>query len=234
MPEAERTELIEPVTRWVLNEALRQQRIWHDARPRSDDGRQHLRPQPRPHSDLPETVAELTETWGIAADRLTLELTEGALIEAAAPEVLTPAARHGQRLSIDDFGTGYSSLAYLQRLPVDEIKIDRSFVMRLSAASDDAVIVRSTIDLAHNLGLTVVAEGVEDEQSLDMLVDYGCDSAQGYFFAARARPTSLSPGWPSPRSAPRPGRWAWAARRRSARPPGASRKAGDSGATGPT
>ena len=88
-----------------------------------------------------------------------------------------------ERLSIDDFGTGYSSLVYLQRLPVVELKIDRSFVMSLSSAPDDAVIVRSIIDLAHNLGVKVVAEGVEDAAALAMLIDYGCDAAQGYFFS---------------------------------------------------
>jgi EAL domain-containing protein (putative c-di-GMP-specific phosphodiesterase class I) len=128
-------------------------------------------------------VAELTETWGTPPEQLVLELTESAVIEAAAPEILDRLHGMGERLSIDDFGTGYSSLAYLQRLPVDEIKIDRSFVMRLEEETDQAVIVRSTIDLAHNLGLTVVAEGVEDQTPLDMLVAYGCDSAQGYFFS---------------------------------------------------
>jgi diguanylate cyclase len=125
----------------------------------------------------------LTETWGTVPGTLTLELTEGALIEAGAPDVLTRLHGMGERVSIDDFGTGYSSLAYLQRLPVDEIKVDQSFVTTLAAASDDEVIVRSTIDLAHNLGLTVVGEGVEDEAVLEMLVAYGCDSAQGYLFS---------------------------------------------------
>jgi EAL domain-containing protein (putative c-di-GMP-specific phosphodiesterase class I) len=133
-------------------------------------------------SDLPDTVAELTERWGTAPDRLTLELTEGALIEAAAPDVLARLHDMGERLSIDDFGTGYSSLAYLQRLPVDEIKVDKSFVTSLATTNDDAIIVRSTIDLAHNLGMKVVAEGVEQEHVLTTLVDYGCDAAQGYFF----------------------------------------------------
>ena len=98
----------------------------------------------------------------------------------------------GQRVSVDDFGTGYSSLAYLQRLPVDEIKVDRSFVTGLAPASDEEVIVRSTIDLAHNLGLTVVGEGVEDEHVLDMLVAYGCDSAQGYLFSRPCAAEELS------------------------------------------
>jgi diguanylate cyclase len=110
------------------------------------------------------------------------ELTEGALIEAAAPDVLARLHDMGERLSIDDFGTGYSSLAYLQRLPVDEIKVDKSVVTSLATTNDDAIIARSTMDLAHNLGMKVVAEGVEQEHVLTTLVDYGCDAAQGYFF----------------------------------------------------
>ena len=100
----------------------------------------------------------------------------------------------GQRISIDDFGTGYSSLAYLHGLPVDELKIDKSFVMRLAADSDSAVIVRSTIELAHNLGLTVVAEGVEDQAALDLLIEYGCDSVQG-FFLGRPCPADELAAW---------------------------------------
>jgi diguanylate cyclase (GGDEF)-like protein/PAS domain S-box-containing protein len=180
MPEVERTELITPVTRWVLNEALLQQRTWREEGVDLTMAVNISAHSLRHNSDLPDLVAELTKTWGTAPDRLILELTESALIEAAAPDILGRLHSMGERMSIDDFGTGYSSLAYLQRLPVDELKIDRSFVTRLAAASDDAVIVRSTIDLAHNLGLTVVAEGVEDQIAMDLLVGYGCDSAQGY------------------------------------------------------
>ena len=115
--------------------------------------------------------------------------------------MLTRLHSMGEKLSIDDFGTGYSSLAYLQRLPVDELKIDRSFVTSLADVSDDAIIVRSTIDLAHNLGLKVVAEGVEDEAVMRILTEYGCDAAQGYFFS-RPFPLRRSPsGWRY--------RWAW-------------------------
>jgi diguanylate cyclase (GGDEF)-like protein/PAS domain S-box-containing protein len=182
MPEVESTDLIAPVTRWVLNEALHQQRLWRDD---GIDLTMAVNISARslgPRSSLPDNVEELTETWGTPPDRLILELTEGALIEAAAPDILGRLHKMGERLSIDDFGTGYSSLAYLQRLPVDEIKIDKSFVTSLSVGGDDAVIVRSTVELAHNLGLTVVAEGVEDDVAMDMLVGYGCDRAQGYFF----------------------------------------------------
>ena len=184
MPEVESTELIGPVTKWVLNEALRQQHAW---RAEGIDLTVAVNISGRSlgaRSSLPDAVRQLTETWQTPPGRLILELTESALIEASAPEILGRLHGMGETLSIDDFGTGYSSLAYLQRLPVDELKIDKSFVTGLSAtAGDDAVIVRSTIDLAHNLGLTVVAEGVEDEAAKEMLIGYGCDRAQGYFFA---------------------------------------------------
>ncbi|HWF49577.1 MAG TPA: EAL domain-containing protein [Solirubrobacteraceae bacterium] len=183
MPEAERSELIEPLTKWVLNEALRQQRMWCDA---GFDLTMAVNVSARSltrHSDLPDTVAELTETWGIPPGRLILELTENAIIDDDVAQVLDVLHAMGEGLSIDDFGTGHSSLAYLQQLTIDEIKIDRSFVMNLPSVVDDATIVRSTIELAHNLGLTVVAEGVEDEAALEILVEDGCDLAQGYFFS---------------------------------------------------
>jgi diguanylate cyclase (GGDEF)-like protein/PAS domain S-box-containing protein len=183
MSEVESTELIGPVTKWVLNEALRQQHAW---RAEGIDLTVAVNISGRSlgaRSSLPDAVRQLTEAWSTPPGRLILELTESALIESSAPEILSRLHGMGETLSIDDFGTGYSSLAYLQRLPVDELKIDKSFVTGLSTAGDDAVIVRSTIDLAHNLGLTVVAEGVEDEAAKEMLVGYGCDRAQGYFFA---------------------------------------------------
>ena len=135
------------------------------------------------HSQLPELVVKLTEESGIEPARLTLELTESASIDADVAQGLERLHAMGERLAIDDFGTGHSSLVYLQQLTIDEIKIDRSFVMNLPSVAADAVIVRSTIDLAHNLGLTVVAEGVEDEAALEILIAGGCDSAQGYFFS---------------------------------------------------
>jgi diguanylate cyclase (GGDEF)-like protein/PAS domain S-box-containing protein len=190
MPEVERTHLISPVTRWVLDTALRQQRLWRDEGLDLTMAVNVSARSLRKASTLPDTVAELTQLWATPPGALTLELTESALIADAAPGVLTRLHTMGE-LSIDDFGTGYSSLAYLQRLPVNEIKIDRSFVMNLGSGSDDEIIVRSTIDLAHNLGLSVVAEGVEDESVAAMLISYGCDAAQGYLFAPPAAAEDL-------------------------------------------
>jgi EAL domain-containing protein (putative c-di-GMP-specific phosphodiesterase class I) len=110
----------------------------------------------------------------------------------AALQVLEQLAETGVALSIDDFGTGYSSLAYLRRLPVEEVKIDRSFVRHMASEEGDHVIVRSTIDLASNLGLTVVAEGVEDGETLEQLAGLGCNEAQGYFISRPLPAADLS------------------------------------------
>jgi diguanylate cyclase (GGDEF)-like protein/PAS domain S-box-containing protein len=193
MPEAGRSELIEPLTSWVLDEALKQQREWRDA---GLDLTMAVNISARSltrGSSLPDTVAQLTDTWKVSPGTLILELTENALIDAEGPVVLELLHAMGERVAIDDFGTGHSSLVYLQRLPIDEIKVDRSFVMNLATVSSDAVIVRSTIDLAHNLGLTVVAEGVEDEVALGMLIEYGCDCVQGYLFSRPLPAEALTP-----------------------------------------
>jgi diguanylate cyclase (GGDEF)-like protein/PAS domain S-box-containing protein len=183
MPEAERSELIEPLTKWVLDEALGQQRLWRDAGLQLTMAVNISARCLIPGSHLPDVVSKLTDSWGIAAGDLILELTESAVIDAGVPSVLDLLHAMGEHLAVDDFGTGHSSLVYLQRLPIDQIKIDRSFVVNLASVPADAIIVRSTIDLAHNLGLTVVAEGVEDEAAHAMLVEYGCDAAQGYYFS---------------------------------------------------
>jgi EAL domain-containing protein (putative c-di-GMP-specific phosphodiesterase class I) len=118
----------------------------------------------------------------VPAEAFCLEITESAIMDdpTRALTTLNRLSDLGFKLSIDDFGTGYSSLAYLKRLPVDELKIDKSFVLSMEKDLDDAKIVRSTIDLAHNLGLTVVAEGVENAKAWDMLRELNCDDAQGY------------------------------------------------------
>ena len=130
------------------------------------------------------------------ADAFCLEITESAIMDdpQRAQGTLIRLSELGFKLSIDDFGTGYSSLAYLKRLPVDELKIDKSFVMNMEKDEDDAKIVRSTIDLAHNLGLTVVAEGVENGLIWSKLRDLSCDEAQGYFMS-KPLPASDFPAW---------------------------------------
>jgi diguanylate cyclase (GGDEF)-like protein/PAS domain S-box-containing protein len=183
MAEVECHELMVPITKWVIGEAIRTLRGWRDAGydlTMAVNLGAHCLAQ---GAHLFETVDELTAKWDIPPDRLTFELTESALIDTAVPGLMARLEGMDERLSIDDFGTGYSSLVYLQRLPVVELKIDRSFVTSLVSNTADAVIVRSIIDLAHNLSVQVVAEGVEDEQTMDMLVGYGCDAAQGYYFS---------------------------------------------------
>jgi diguanylate cyclase (GGDEF)-like protein/PAS domain S-box-containing protein len=196
MAEVERSELLAPLTQWVLNEALRQQRAWHDDGIDLTVAVNISAHSLTASSKLLASLEQTQKNWDTQPDRLILELTESALIESDAPRLLTQVHDMGIGLSIDDFGTGYSSLSYLRRLPVDEIKIDRSFVTSLASRGeddDDAVIVRSTIELAHNLGLTVVAEGVEDDVALDMLGKYQCDRAQGYFLGRPCPAEELTP-----------------------------------------
>ncbi|HZG21338.1 MAG TPA: EAL domain-containing protein [Herbaspirillum sp.] len=133
--------------------------------------------------ELPATFGAILERHGLTPAALCLEITESAIMDdpARAQNTLDRLAAMGFALSIDDFGTGYSSLAYLKRLPVRELKIDKSFVMKMAQDQDDAKIVRSTIDLGHNLGLRVVAEGVESQEVWFLLRQMGCDQGQGYF-----------------------------------------------------
>jgi diguanylate cyclase len=182
IPLAEQTGLIRPLSRWVLNEALRQSRAWQDADlylPLSVN----LSTRDLLDSQLPELVAGLLERWNVAPSALKLEITESAVMMDAerAIEVLGRLRAMGVRIAVDDFGTGYSSLSYLKRLPVDELKIDGSFVRNIASDENDIAIVRSTIGLAHDLGLSVVAEGIEDRESWDVLARLGCDVVQGYY-----------------------------------------------------
>jgi diguanylate cyclase (GGDEF)-like protein len=183
IPVVENSELMVPITKWVINEALRQMRTCRD------QGYDLSMAVNLPASclghgaGLLEDVDEMTSRWGVPPHRLTFELTESALLDTDGPELLARLQGMEEHLSIDDFGTGYSSLVYLQRLPVAEIKADRSFVTTMSSATDNAVIVRAIIDLAHNLSRKVVAEGVEDKTTMELLSAFGCDAAQGYYFS---------------------------------------------------
>ena len=164
--------------------------------------------------DFVREVATLLAQTGMPASALTLEVTESSVMSDPVKATAVLASLHdlGIDLSVDDFGTGYSSLAYLQRLPVDEVKIDKSFVLDLATEKGNVAIVRAIVDLGHNLGLRVVAEGVEDQRSMDILASLGCDTAQGYL-VSRPLPTEVFEQWlaapthgPSPITAalPRP------------------------------
>ena len=180
---AEQSGAIKLLTAEMIRQSLRQCAVWR--REGLDLG---LSVNVSPwalSADLVHTVARELAESGVDPDRLTLELTESSIMQDPARTIgiLDDLARLGVTISVDDFGTGYSSLAYLKRLPVREIKIDRSFVMHMTAEKVDAAIVRSTVELSHTLGLRVVAEGVEDQLSLAHLKDWGCDLAQGYYFS---------------------------------------------------
>ncbi|MDX5363599.1 MAG: EAL domain-containing protein, partial [Pseudazoarcus pumilus] len=181
IPFAEQTGFIRHITLWVLEQAARQ---WQALQPAQGQFRIAVNLSTRDLLDLefPERIAALCARHDTPTAGLCLEITESAIMDdpQRAEATLNRLAALGFKLSIDDFGTGYSSLAYLKRLPVNELKIDRSFVMAMESDESDATIVRSTIDLAHNLGLTVVAEGVENDAALAALRALRCDDAQGY------------------------------------------------------
>jgi diguanylate cyclase (GGDEF)-like protein/PAS domain S-box-containing protein len=184
IPVAQQTGLIKPLTLYVINEALRQCREWQDAGVRLAIA-VNLAARSLVDPDFPAQVAGLLDRWTVEPSLLELEITESAMLTdpARTREILQQLNDMNVRISIDDFGTGYSSLAYLKRLPVSEIKIDRSFVMNMDTDEDDDTIVRSTIDLGRNLGLDVVAEGVETAETWDRLVALGCTAAQGYYLS---------------------------------------------------
>jgi len=192
IPSAEQTNLIKPLTAWVLNEALGQVHAWSKAGIEIGVS-VNLSARNLLDAELPDAVAELLRTWQVPPEKLSLEITEGTIIANEGEETLRRLHDTGVQISVDDFGTGYSSLAYLKRLPVSEIKIDKTFVQDMATNRDGAAIVRSTIDLGHNLGLTVVAEGVEDEPTAELLREYGCDFIQGFLISHPAAPGPLGP-----------------------------------------
>jgi diguanylate cyclase (GGDEF)-like protein/PAS domain S-box-containing protein len=184
IPLAEQTALIQPLTEWVLDAALRQHDAWRKLGlelPVAVNFSMRNLLDPR----IVDTVAESLGRWRVAPAALEVEITESSIMAdpARTSGVLRSLRALGVRIAIDDFGTGYSSLAHLKQLPVDVLKVDRSFVCDMLADDSDRIIVRSTIDLAHNLGLRVVAEGVESEATAALLAQLGCDQAQGYHFS---------------------------------------------------
>jgi diguanylate cyclase len=192
IPLVERTGVSTLLTEYVLTGVTRQLQTWRDAGVEIDvTVAVNLTMFDLLDTSLPAKVAALLEDSGVEPDRLELEITERVIMAdpVRVRSVVEQLKETGVRIAIDDFGTGYSSLSYLKTLPVDVIKIDRTFVMGMMEDESDRAIVRSTIDLAHNLGLSVVAEGVDSRDTLDELARYGCDMAQG-FFIARPQPAA--------------------------------------------
>ena len=195
IPLAEHTGLIKPLTRFVLETAVRQCVAWRDAGTPvlmavNISMRNLLEPE------LADTVARMLVQAGLPAGLLKLEVTESAIVSdpERAVHALDRLVDLGLLVSVDDFGTGYSSLTRLRSLPVHEVKIDRSFVRHLAERADDRAIVRAVIGLGHDLGLRVVAEGVEDEASWRLLESFECDLVQGYYLA-RPMPAEAMTPW---------------------------------------
>jgi EAL domain-containing protein (putative c-di-GMP-specific phosphodiesterase class I)/CheY-like chemotaxis protein len=185
IPSLERLNLIEPLGTWVLMEACAQTGRWQAAGLEPPVVAVNLSARQFESGALVERVLQAVSAGTIAPDRLELELTESLLMRHVDDVVHTLAQlhEHGVRLSVDDFGTGYSSLAYLKQFPLDAVKIDRSFIRDITADPNDASITRAIITMAHQLKLKVIAEGVETEGQLKLLVANQCDEIQGYFFS---------------------------------------------------
>jgi diguanylate cyclase (GGDEF)-like protein len=194
IPLAEHTGLIRPLTLFVLDKALAQCRTW------ADEGvpvgiAVNLSVRNLYDPSFADEVSKMLAAHGVPAERLEFEITESVIMAdpMRAMAVLARLSDLGVGLSLDDFGVGYSSLAYLKRLPVTEIKIDKSFVMNIANDESDAMIVRSTIGLARSLGMRVVAEGVECEETWTRLVALGCDVAQGYYLCKPGPAAEITP-----------------------------------------
>jgi diguanylate cyclase (GGDEF)-like protein len=195
IPLAEQSGIISELTWWVMDVAIRQARVWHERGQRLGVS-VNIAARTLLEADLLDRLARMLASEGVAPQWLTLELTESSIMAdpIRSEKVLAALGDLGLRVAIDDFGTGYSSLTRLKQLPIHVVKIDRSFVISMSVDEGDHAIVRSTIELARNLGHTVVAEGVENQVTWDTLADLGCDWAQG-FVLARPMPAATFDGW---------------------------------------
>jgi diguanylate cyclase len=184
IPLAEQTGLIQSLSAWVLETAIKQCANWLQ-RGIQLSMSVNLSAYNLQEIDLPTRIACLLERYALPARYLCVEVTESAVMTdiEQAMEILNQISEMGIKISVDDFGTGYSSLAYLKNLPVNELKIDRIFVKQMITNRIDATIVQSTVRMARDLGLKVVAEGVEDQETSNLLADYGCDCGQGYFWS---------------------------------------------------
>ena len=187
IPVAEETGLIHDLDMWILRQACSQMRRWHTAYPSDPPLAISVNVSPRQFAEphLVEEIAGVLEETGLQPSSLRLEITEGVLMDdqELARDILTRLKALGVGLKIDDFGTGYSSLAYLAQLPFDTMKIDRSFTVQLWGGDCNSQIVKSILDMAHTLGMEVVAEGVEDNEQITRLISLGCEFGQGFLFS---------------------------------------------------
>jgi diguanylate cyclase (GGDEF)-like protein len=195
IPVVEQSGSISLLTRWVFNQVVKQCKQWQQLGLQIDVG-VNLSALDLRDVDLPVTLKQLLDKYNVPASQLVLEITESSVMrdETVARDILGRFRDMGMRIAIDDYGTGYSSLAQIKNLPVTELKIDKSFVMNLHQDNDDAVIVKSTIEMGHNMGLSVTAEGVETEAIRRILEQYGCDMLQGYYFS-RPLPVDAFTEW---------------------------------------
>jgi diguanylate cyclase (GGDEF)-like protein len=195
IPVAEKSNLIDALTYWSINAALREWPKFCDSCS-SATVAINLSAKLLRSPEVVDLVRRAINIWGADPGSIVLEVTESAMITDPRASLRTLLALHemGITLSIDDFGTGYSSLAYLKKLPVSELKIDKSFVQHMADSPQDRKIVQSVIDLSHNLELSVVAEGIESQQILDMLIGMGCDYGQGYYIG-KPMPIGELPPW---------------------------------------
>jgi EAL domain-containing protein (putative c-di-GMP-specific phosphodiesterase class I) len=192
IPFAEATGYIKVLTRWVLGEAIRQCGAWLGTGLHLQISA-NISARDLTNRDLPDQIAALLAEHCVPAGLICLEITESGFMEDPphVRKVLDRLWGMGLRLAIDDYGVGYSSLSYIMKLPVQELKIDRSCIAGMVTNPDLSTIVRSTIELGHNLGMKVVAEGVEDGNGWDLLESLGCDDAQGYFMSPPLEPVAL-------------------------------------------
>ena len=195
IPFAEQTGFIRQLTHWVMQAAARTCHAW-DAAGLQLKMSVNISTRDLLDQELPNKFAAILLEHQVAASAFCLEITESAIMDdpVRAHQTLDKLHAMGMQLSIDDFGTGYSSLAYLKSLPVDELKIDKSFVLKMEQDIDDSKIVKSTIDLGHNMGLRVVAEGIENLEVMQLLKNLGCDQGQGYYIS-RPMPAEDFPAW---------------------------------------
>ena len=186
---AEQAGMINPLTDWVLDAALWQLSAWHRTGLPMHVA-VNISARNLQNEKLVLVIRQLLRKHHLQPQFLTLEITESSIMidPVQSLEIIQQLSDRGVNIAVDDFGTGYSSLAYLKKLPVDELKIDRSFVQNMLNDNDDQVIVRSTIDLAHNLKLKVVAEGIENQESYHLLREFGCDTAQGFYLCKPVSP----------------------------------------------